>query len=547
MAMLVGVLAPGGAGRWAALPALRSASTSCDPAWPMYQHDAAHTGSACAASVTRQNVTGMHPAWFVSTNQPVTATPTVADGLVFVGDAAGTFRAVDQSSGLVRWSFDVVANPHYVDQHQVSYGEITATAAVADVARPGDVNQDPTVFFAGGGTLYALDALTGAFRWATDLAPGPAGSAQRTNAIEILASPVVDGDTGRPQVIVGDDTNESPGNGQAGVVALDARTGALVWKYEPETGSVVGSLNQDETGGDACGDVWSSPAFDDSVRPQGVVVFGTGNCPDPASAAAHGDKTISQTIIALNATTGAELWRFTEPPTAYTNDDDFGSSAVFTNLPAPGGGTQAEVIEAGKSGYVYGLDEGSGAELWGTQVAQPGQSGDAFAGAIGGVIGAVSLGQSDGVPAVYATSAVPLPFSGAGASTSGPTPTPPPPDTTLPGQLVRVVSLHALDAASGAILWQAPLSAPSYAATTFSNGVVFAPATTTFSMGAYDADTGNPIWAFPLGAAVSSGVAIVGGSVYFGAGTDFGSSLPGQVPPSPFPPQGYGIWSFTTR
>jgi outer membrane protein assembly factor BamB len=207
------------------------------------------------------------------------------------------------------------------------------------------------------------------------------------------------------------------------------------------------------------------------------------------------------------------------------------------------GSSRRLVIEAGKDGYVYGLDELSGFELWGTQVAQPGQSGDALAGAIGGVIGSVSVGEAAGKTAVFAASAIPLPFAGSGVSTSTSTPSLPPPDATLPGQLVRVVSLHAVDAATGAILWQAPLSAPSYAPTSYSGGAVFAPSTTTFAMEAYDADTGNPIWAFPLGAAVSSAVAAVGSAVYFGAGTDFGSTLPGIS--SPFPPQGYGVWSFT--
>jgi outer membrane protein assembly factor BamB len=394
------------------------------------------------------------------------------------------------------------------------------------------------VFFGGGGTLYALDAVTGAYRWSADLAPGPPGSPARTNAIEILASPVVDTDPGRPEVIVGDDTNESPGNGQAGVFAFDARSGVLVWKYEPETGAVTTSLTQDETGGDACGDVWSSPALDESVRPGGLVVFGTGNCPDPVDATAHGDKTITQTVIAVDATTGIEAWRFTEPANAYGNDDDFGSSPLITSVPTAAGGTRPVVVEAGKDGFVYGLDEGTGHELWGTQLAQPGQSGDALAGAIGGVIGAVSLGQVGGVPAVFATSAVPLPFSGSGVSTSTSSPSPPPPDTSLPYQPTRAVSLHAVNVATGAILWQAPLSAPSYAATTYSSGAVFAPATTSFALEAYDAGTGTSIWDFPLGAAVSSGVAVVGSAVYVGAGTEFGSS-----PAGPAPPQAFGVWS----
>jgi outer membrane protein assembly factor BamB len=99
--------------------------------------------------------------------------------------------------------------------------------------------------------------------------------------------------------------------------------------------------------------------------------------------------------------------------------------------------------------------------------------------------------------------------------------------------------VQAIDVATGHIVWRT-LSGPSYAATTYSNGVVFAPSTTTSSADAYDADTGLPLWHFPLGAVPASGASIVGSSIFLGVGLS-----EGQAGPSTVPPGANGIWSFT--
>ena len=547
----------------APLGASLAASASCQPTWPMYQHDAAHSGAQACSTIDSGSVAHLAPAWFVPTAQPVTATPSIVGGTVFVGDAGGTFYALDQTTGAVRWTLSVTnaANAcHAADEHATSYGEITSSANVADVGGA----LGPTVFFGGGATLYALDAATGACRWSQNLDPS-----HPTGPMEILSSPVIDLATSPPEVIVGDDTNESPGAsvGEAGVQAFDARDGTLMWRYEPERNAVVHSLATSVYGpdgqNDGCGDVWTSPALDTKFRTGGLVVFGTGNCPDATTARINGDFSTSDGVFAIDAVTGNRVWSFFEPPNSYANtspnepdggDDDFGSSPVlarvaapipgdngFTNGPGvnpPGksaggkGGTRSLVLEGSKSGYMYALDETTGNEVWGMQVAQPGQTGSAAAGAIGGFLGAAAMGKSGGTPALFATSAIPAPLAGAGVNGTSATP-----DTSLAADPLRASSLHAIEAATGAVLWQQPLSTPSYAATTYVNGVVFAPGTTSFSVEAYDALNGVPLWAFPIGAALSSGVAVIGSSVVFGAGT-------ATAGPQEVPPQANGVWSF---
>ncbi|HUC06035.1 MAG TPA: PQQ-binding-like beta-propeller repeat protein [Acidimicrobiales bacterium] len=540
---------------------------SCVASWPMYQHDLGHSGSSACSAVNALTVHALVPSWFVRTVGSVTATPSVFDDVVYVGDSTGEFYALDESSGARIWTFSSTDNALHDDQHHAGFGLFTSSPAIARV--PGGP-ADPTVFVGGGGTLFALDARTGHPIWAQDLDP-----ATPESHIEIESSPVVDTSTSPPEVIVGDDDNGGTHVDVTGIQAFNAVSGALLWKYEPEADAVVHSLSGQDGTGDACGDVWSSPALDpafiDPAGPNsagrqitasgrssadGLVVFGTGNCaadPDPATAAAHGDAAVTEGLFGLDAVTGERVWSFFEPPNLYNTgsltepgggDDDFGASPLLVHLPGPGAGTEA-VVDGGKSGFVYCLRESDGALLWRTQDAQPGQLGPSLVGSLGGSIGSPSVGTVAGRPVVFLTSAIPLPFTNDGINehASHPVPClgtslPVCPDTSLLTDPTRTMSVHAVDAATGKVLWQA-VSLPTYAAASFTNGVVFAPSTVGFSVTAYDAASGLPLWTFPLGAAPSSGVSVAGSRIFLGAGTAL-ETLDGVS----LPPQLKGVWSF---
>ena len=109
------------------------------------------------------------------------------------------------------------------------------------------------------------------------------------------------------------------------------------------------------------------------------------------------------------------------------------------------------------------------------------------------------------------------------------------PDPSLANNPARLLSVSAVDAATGNVVWRAP-STPSYAATTYSNGVVFAASTTTFAAAAYNADTGVPLWSFPLGAPAASGAALAGSGVFLGSGLSEGSAGPVRTPVLGCPP-----------
>jgi outer membrane protein assembly factor BamB len=573
------------------------------------------------------------PRWFFPTPGNVLATPTVANGIVYAGDSTGVFYAINQSTGHEVWKFTATsAQPCFLDTpnphaaaHEAGFGAIISSAAVETIAGR------PTVFLGAAGSVFALDGRTGQCLWAQDTDPAkPAG------AIEVESSPVVDASVSPPEVLIGNDDNGIPGITVTGLMAFNAQTGALLWKYEPERdltlrpGQFGGSDESTLSCGDgtadtaycnpasipdlapnsgryadACGDVWSSPALDESFsdpagqntfqgsgpRPpgwypkqvtasgraarDGLVVFGIGNCaasPYPATAAAHGDYVDNQSVFALDPVTGIRVWNFVEPYNVYDRnprepdggDDDFGSSPVLAEVPSPdvpaaacpgSGGRTSLVVEGTKGGYVYGLCEATGATVWSRQVAQPGQLDQATVGSIGGYIASASLGVVNGKATLFFVAAIPLPFTSSGIFTRGDTNItscpgaildklpllPACPDLSLLAHPSRLLPLSAVDAATGKVDWRT-VALPTSAATTYTNGVVFAPQTLAFGVMAYNAENGAPLWAFPLGAAPSSGAAIAGSGVYLGAGTSVS-----MIDSKEVPPQATGVWGFTDR
>jgi outer membrane protein assembly factor BamB len=501
IAAIVGLALPFGV----ASAARAASSPACDTSWPTFQHDQSRTGAACGG-ITTTNVATLVPGWFDPTPNAVTAEPAVVGATMYVGDNGGVFHALSASTGATRWTFDVTQYDH----HATSYGVITSSATYSDQV----AGHRPVVVFGGGGSVFALDASSGALVWHTDLAPS-----HPTGPDEVESSPVVVPDAnGTGLVLVGLDTNESTQGISGGLVALNAQTGAPLWSYEPGTGTTNGGLPQGA--GDGCSDIWSSPAVDPTALSTGMVFFGTGNCPDGQAS-----------IQAISLRGGKPLWSFPEPAANHGTDDDFGSSPVLGTINTATG-PEPVVVEAGKSGWIYVLNEYTGAIVNSHEVAQPGQTGDNLAGAIGGFIGSIALAPVNRDPVAFGDSAIPAPFSGDGITSSSATP-----DTSLATDPTRISSLHAYDIATGKVLWQEPLQAPAYAPVTETGGVVFAPSTTSFSIQAFEADNGVPLWHFPLASSASGGVAISGSSIFFGTGTY-------ESPGTPVPPQATGIWMF---
>ncbi len=513
-----------------------SDAPACD--WPMFGRDPGHsfaTPDECSEIGVR-DAPRLRLKWFVPARDSVTASASVVDGTVYVGSWDGTFYALDAESGATRWTFEID------DDSNVSFGRIVSSAAVAEVGGT------RVVVFGGGSTLYVLDAGDGRelSRLCLDPRKDPPPPAEPVRCrlsegdIEVDSSPAIVDHHGETLVVVGHSVHNRPRVGRTGVVAarLSPPAGSIgcntdpgqessecdwrlepVWKFDPETRRTYTPQNTDdplthEAGmGAGCGGVWSSPVVDLETE---RVFFGTANCrylpgetedfgagPEPViTPGGHG----GEAVWAVDLTTGAFLWTYS-PRGFNVVDDDFGSSA---NL-LPGG----LVGIGGKDGVYYafereGQPDGNGVlqPRFATALGQPGRVWRNLS--AGGMLGTPAVGEVNGEPAIFATTAIPTPIEDAESMSL---------DTSLLDDPGRLMFLHAISAVDGRILWRSPFVLFAYGSPTYSNGVLFVPATFDLSVKAFAADTGLPLWQHPLIGAPSSAAAIVGDSIYMGAGT----------------------------
>ncbi len=256
----------------------------------MFRGDPAHRGIYQSLAPPLHTVK-----WRFHTKGWIFSSPTVHGGAVFIGSSDDDEYAVRESDGGQIWKF-------------ATKGPVRSSAAVAY----------GSVFFSSAdGNIYALDEAGGKEKWHFRTggerrfsAPGIHGIAPRTELMPdpydlFLSSPVISNGV----VYVG--------SGDHNVYALDARTGAVRWKFR--TGNVV----------------HASPAVDG-----GVVFIGSWD----------------RYFYALNARTGALLWKF------LTGDD----RDIYNQVGIAGSAAVADgIVYFGcRDSHFYALNARTGALIW---------------------------------------------------------------------------------------------------------------------------------------------------------------------------------------
>ena len=140
-----------------------SAAQSSD--WPHYLFDDGHSShNALATAITPANASTLVEDWSFIDPQPTIegqpiasfySSPTVFEGVVYIGSNTGNFYALDEATGAVLWQQLL----GYVTPTTCGSGQgVTSTATLAIDPVSGAL----TVYVGGGdGYLYALDAATG--------------------------------------------------------------------------------------------------------------------------------------------------------------------------------------------------------------------------------------------------------------------------------------------------------------------------------------------------------------------------------------------------
>lgn len=418
-------------------------SASAD--WKTYQHDSSHSGYSAESQINTSNVQTLAQAWSFVTGDWVTGTPLVADGVVYIGSWDGNMYALRERDGSVLWSYN--SGTLRVNPCNTTYG-IDSTATLSG----------GRLFFGNGqAQLTALNATTGQLIWRSQLAD-PA------QAFHVWASPLVfDG-----KIYVGLASHCVNPCVTGRLVCVDANDGHVIWSFGT---AVEGSLG---------GAVWSSAAVDAGRR---MIYVGTGNY-------CTGTDLHSSAIIALNADTGALLWRFKRLPAGDLNNLDFGASPVLFDISG-----QPAVAVPSKDGHCYALNRATGELIWDTVVTD----GNSIGGSIASP--AAAFGKI---------------FFGA----------------TVQRTTGKVV---ALDQRDGRIVWETALSNPVLGATAIAGGVMFVGGADG-ALHAFDASTGSQLWSEPRNSMLG-GVSISGASVFVGSldHNVYAFALPSAPPPPPPP------------
>lgn len=317
--------------------------------WLRYGNTLDGTRRAGPSPITAVTVGQLREAWRFTAGGPVTGTPAVADGVVYIGSYDGRLYAIDARSGQQRWRYATGAKAFERDM-KVPLG-ISGSAAVAgDLVIVGDADA----------VIHAIDRQTGEVVWRTSVETAPNGS--------IWSSPVVWEDT----VFVGVASVAKEAGSRGSVVALDRAIGAIRWQTYMTPAGVDGA------------GVFAVPAIDPERR---LVYVATQNAytamPAPCG------HVIS--MVALDASSGDIRWSFAAPPndgrTSPTADVGISASPGLVSVEIDGRQRDL-VIEGQKSGALWARDRETGEPVWRTTISPPGP--------LGGMEGTAAIGP-DGI------------------------------------------------------------------------------------------------------------------------------------------------------
>jgi alcohol dehydrogenase (cytochrome c) len=266
------------------------------------------------------------------------ATPLVVDGVMYVTQRPNDVLALDAKTGRVFWLYRYTPSP---DARVCCGSNNRGVAILGDTLFMGTLDAH----------LVAIDAKTGRQLWNTTLADVKL-------AYSVTLAPLVVKD----KVIVG------VGGGEFGIrgfiAAFDAKTGKEAWRFYTIPGP--GENGHDSWKGEAWknggGSVWVTGSFDPDLN---LTYWGVGNPgPDWNPDQRPGDNLYTDSVVALDADTGALKWHFQFTPNdAYDYDSVQVPVLVDMNWRGP---AAKLMLWANRNGFFYVLDRVTGRFLSGT-------------------------------------------------------------------------------------------------------------------------------------------------------------------------------------
>ncbi len=343
--------------------------------WPVTEGAAGGGRFSPLTDITRENVKQLRVAWsyrhgdFFKGSLPLTvnrgsafeSTPIVVDGRMFFTTPRNRVIALDPETGRELWTFDPAlergrayanmwinrgvaywrdANAQGACAARVFLATLDARLIALDAA-----TGKPCAAFGADGTLNLLDGIAPVYdSWEfNSTSPGTV-----VGDLIVVGSSIAD--TLRPDAPPGD------------VRAFDVRSGKLRWTFHtiPHAGEPGHESWESGTRLTGAVNVWSTVTAD--VK-RGLVFLPVSTpSPDFFGGDRFGDNLYSDSIVALDAKTGARRWHF---QTVHHDlwDYDLAAPPVLVTLVRNGKPVDA-VVQATKHGFVFVLDRETGAPLF---------------------------------------------------------------------------------------------------------------------------------------------------------------------------------------
>jgi alcohol dehydrogenase (cytochrome c) len=318
---------------------LRAVTSQAD--WTSY--NGGNTGSrySTLTQINKSNAGSLAPKWMFTlrntTNLQVT--PVVSEGVMYV-TAANECYALDAGSGREIWHYQRARTKGLVGN------------AAGGVNRGASVNGDRLFMVTDHDHIIALNKHTGALLWETEMADWHQNY-NATGAPLPVGNLVVTGTSGGDEGVRGF------------VAAFDQATGKEVWRFwtTPKRGEPGSETWQGKGIDHPAGTTWMTGVYD---APLDTVYWTVGNPgPDLYGDDRLGDNLYTDSVVALDAKTGALKWHF-----QFTPHDvwDYDAEETPALVDATWQGQPRKLmVQANRNGFFYVLDRTNGKFLFGTQ------------------------------------------------------------------------------------------------------------------------------------------------------------------------------------
>jgi PQQ-dependent dehydrogenase (methanol/ethanol family) len=327
--------------------------------WPTYHGQLSGNRYSMLTQIAPGNIKALAPKWMFAVpgqgSQSLEMTPVVADGVMYVTRVNSVF-ALDARSGRLIWQYVRPASKGLVGD------------AASGLNRGVAVLRDRIYFVTDNAHLLALHRVNGALLWDTVM-EDPKKHYGATSAPLVVANLVISGLSGGDEGIRGQ------------LNAYDAASGKHVWRFwsipdvknRPKNDWIGRALEH------GCGAAWLTGTYDPESD---SVIWPIGNpCPDFNGDERKGDNLYTDSVVALEASTGRLKWHYQFTPHDM-RDWDATETPMLVDMNFQGAPRKL-LLQGNRNGFFYVLDRTNGKFLaatpfvnkltWATSIAPNGR------------------------------------------------------------------------------------------------------------------------------------------------------------------------------